>query len=282
MIMISKKVIPFIEKHKDLIEEENFDALYSAIEETEIDSAALTEAFLEADIDPMIYFQQTIPYGYAARLPLTTIKIPEGILHIGTLAFVSCDQLTSAYLPESLTSIRSTAFRNCSQLADINLPKNIYYIGPEAFEFCYKLKNIELPESLTTIELGCFNDCEGLESITFGNKLEVIKTQAFSHCSKLSSLIFPESLKSVSPRAFDSCSILKDLTFLGLVPPSLGADAFANCPIETIHFNGSTITWKNNIKIEAFNLSNQIKVICRDGEIIKNEGDLNWKIPGEE
>lgn len=276
--MISKKVIPFIEKHKDLIEEENFDALYNAVEDTEVDSAALTEALLAADIDPVIYFQQTIPYGYAARLPLTTIEVPEGILHIGTLAFASCGQLTSAYLPESLTSIRSTAFRDCSQLADINLPKNIQYIGPEAFEFCYKLKNIELPEPLTTIELGCFNDCEGLESVIFGNKLEVIRTQAFSHCSKLSSLVFPESLESVSPRAFDSCSILKDLTFLGPVPPSLGANAFANCPIENISFGGSMTTWKNNARVEAFNLSNQIRVVCTDGDVIKNKGDLTWRI----
>ena len=123
--MTNKEVMSFIENYRDLIEEENFDALYNAIEDTEINSAALTEAFLSADIDPMIYFQQTIPYGYAAKLPLTTIEVPEGILHIGTSAFASCGQLTSAYLPESLTSIRSVAFIECGQLADINLPKNI-------------------------------------------------------------------------------------------------------------------------------------------------------------
>lgn len=281
--MISKKIIPFIEKHKDLIEEENFDALYNAVEDTKIDSTALTKAFLEADIDPMIYFQQEIPYGYAARLPLTTIKVPEGILHIGTSAFASCGQLTSVHLPESLTSIRSNAFRECSQLADINLPKNIYYIGPGAFEFCYKLKNIELPEPLTTVELGCFSSCEGLESVIFGDKLEGIKTEAFSYCTNLSSLIFPESLEYISGGAFKDCDDLRGLTFLGTIPPKMFREAFNNCPIETIHFNGSMITWKNNVRIEAFNLSNQIKVVCSDGEIVKNKGDLNWwKMPGED
>lgn len=275
--MISHKALAFIEKYKELIAEENFDALYNNLEDTELDSAALTEAFLMADIEPMSYFKQSIPYGYAAKLPLTAIKVPEGILHIGTSAFASCDQLTSVHLPESLTSIRSDAFRKCSQLTDINLPENIYYIGPEAFEFCYKLKNIKLPEPLTTIELGCFNDCEGLESVIFGNKLEVIKTQAFSHCSKLSSLVFPESLESVSPKAFDSCDNLKELTFLGTIPPTLGVGAFANCPIEIIHFEGSTETWKSVANEAAFNFSNIIKIICRNGEVFKPKGSYSWE-----
>lgn len=280
--MISKKVIPFIEKYKGLIEEENFDALYSAIEETEIDSAALTEAFLGADIDPIIYFHDTIPYAYAARLPLTTIDIPDGILSVGTCAFSNCPNLTSVHLPESLTSIRIEAFSNCSKLININLPESISNIGPEAFEFCYSLKNIKLPEPLTTIELGCFNGCEGLESVIFGNKLEGIKTEAFSYCTKLSSLIFPESLEYISGGAFKDCDDLRELTFLGTIPPKMLREAFNNCPIETIHFNGSMTTWKNNARIEAFNLSNQIKVVCSDGEIIKNKGDLNWKMPGDD
>ena len=280
--MISKKVIPFIEKYKGLIEEENFDALYSAVEETEIDSAALTEAFLGADIDPMVYFHDTIPYAYAARLPLTTIDIPDGILSVGTCAFSNCPNLISVHLPESLTSIRIEAFSNCSKLIDINLPENISNIGPEAFEFCYELKNIKLPNSLTSIDLGCFIDCENLESVIFGNRLEGIKAQAFSRCVKLASLVFPESLEYISGGAFEDCDSLKELTFLGTIPPKMVKKAFSNCPIETVHFNGSMTTWKNNVKVEAFNLSNQIRVVCRDGEIIKNRGDLNWKVPGDD
>ena len=84
--MISHKAIAFIEKYRELIVEENFDALYAIIEDTEIDSAVLTEAFLAADIDPMIYFHDTIPYAYAARLPLKSVIIPEGILSVGACA----------------------------------------------------------------------------------------------------------------------------------------------------------------------------------------------------
>lgn len=280
--MISNRVRIFIEKYKELIAEEDFDALYSAVEDTEIDSAALTEAFLEADINPMVYFHDTIPYAYAARLPLTTIDIPDGILSVGTCAFSDCPNLTSVHLPESLTSIRTEVFSKCSKLININLPESISNIGPEAFEFCYGLKNIKLPNSLTSIDLGCFNGCEGLESVIFGDKLEGIKAQAFSYCIKLSSLIFPESLEYISDRAFEDCGDLKELTFLGTIPPKMVRKAFNNCPIEIIHFNGSMTTWKNNVKMEAFNLSNQIKVVCRDGEIIKNKGDLNWKMPGDD
>lgn len=274
--MISKKIGPFIEKYKELIAEENFDALYTIIEDTEIDSAALTEAFLAADIDPMIYFHDTIPYAYAAGLPLKSVNIPEGILSVGTCAFSDCSDLTSVHLPDSLTSLRIEAFSKCSKLTDINLPDSISNIGPEAFEFCYGLKNIKLPNSLTSIELGSFLDCEGLESVVFGDRLEGIKAQAFSHCNRLSSLIFPDSLEYISGGAFEDCDNLKELTFLGTIPPKMVKRAFSDCPIETIHFNGSMITWKNNVNIEAFNLSNQIKVICTDGDIIKNKGDLTW------
>ena len=275
--MTNKKVISFIEKHKELIEEENFDALYIEIKKLGVNPAALTEVFLGAGIDPMIYFHDTIPYAYAATLPLTTIKIPDGILSVGTYAFSRCSDLTSVALPESLTSIRAKAFSQCSKLININLPETVSNIGPEAFEFCYGLKNIKLPEHLTTVELGCFNDCEGLESVVLGNKLEAIKAQAFSNCSNLSSLVFPKSLESISPRAFDSCSILRDLTFLGPVPPSLRTDAFANCPVELIHFEGSTTAWKNTTSTTAFDPSTQIKVICRNGEIFKKSQDSEWR-----
>lgn len=108
--MVSKEVMSFIENHKELIEEENFDALYSVIQKTYINSANLTEAFLEAGINPMVYYHDTIPKAYAEGLPLTTINIPDGILSVGINAFSKCPELASVHLPESLTSIESSAF----------------------------------------------------------------------------------------------------------------------------------------------------------------------------
>lgn len=275
--MISKELTSFIEKHKELIEEENFDALYSKVKGTGVTPAALTKVFLEIGVDPMIYFHDTIPYAYATTLPLTTIDIPDGILSVGIYAFDGCFNLTSVTLPESLTSIRSNAFARCSKLTNINLPENISNIRPCAFESCYDLKDIKLPNSLTVVDPECFSYCKGLESVIFGNKLEEIKTQAFSRCSKLPSLVFPESLESISRGAFDNCSALKDLTFLGPALPSLRDGAFFNCPIELIHFEGSTTTWKNTANIAAFDPSTQIKVTCRNGEIFKRSQDSEWK-----
>lgn len=280
--MISKAVIPFIEKYKKLIEEENFSTLYIKAEDEGLTLAALTEAFLGADVDPMIYFQDIIPDTYAARLPLVSIDIPEGILSIHSSAFQACSNLTSVHLPNSLISIGVKTFSNCSRLTNINLPDSISEIGIGAFEFCYHLKNVNLPKHITRIELETFSGCEGLESITIGDKLVIILPQAFSHCSKLSSMTFPDSLEVISPEAFSDCDDLRELTFLGTVPPRIERNAFSNCPIETIHFNGSMTTWKNNVGMEGFNLSNQIKVVCSDGEIVKNKGDLSWKMSGED
>lgn len=191
--MISKKVIPFIEKHKDLIEEENFDALYSAVEETEIDSAALTEAFLEADINPMIYFHDTIPYAYAARLPLTTINIPDGILSAGTCAF-QYSALKSIELP-SISSVFHSTFKGCTNLVEVKFGDKISSIEQSAFKDCTSLTKIDLPKELEILRSYAFAGCTNLQVVTIPQTLRDTRISVFEDCPSLEKIVYEGTMQ---------------------------------------------------------------------------------------
>ena len=276
--MIDKNTAQFLEENKNLVAEENFDKLYLITTTSKaVNARDLTKAFLEAGIDPLIYFQRYIPQAYAAELPLISISIPENISNIGSNAFGNCKKLVSVLLPQSLDTIESNAFSQCETLSNINLPDNLSYIGSSAFEFCSSLTKIKLPDSLEVISNAVFYGCDKLEQIEFGSKLGYIHPKAFQLCSSLSSVVFPSSLDSISPEAFADCDGLRELTFLGSVPPSIAVNAFKNCPVDLVHFEGSTTTWRNTVDTGAFSPSTQIKVICRNGEIFKKSQDSEWR-----
>lgn len=266
----------FLERHRDLLIGEDFDSLYTSIEPEKVQTSEITEALLDADINPLDYLHEIVPFGYAVALPISSITIPEGFSIINTYAFYECSELITAHLPESLISIGQEAFSKCTNLLEVNFPDRISKLGRESFQGCYGLKNIKLPDSLVQIDGGCFFNCEGLESVTFGDHLEAIGKQAFGYCSKLSSLIFPGSLEDISTRAFTDCDQLEELTFLGSIPPKITGEAFWNCPIKTIYFDGTATTWKNSVRPEIFSPSTQIQVICRDGRLFKNKDELKW------
>lgn len=276
--MINENTAQFLEKNKTLLAEENFDQLYSMTRTSKtVDAKDLTEVLLGVGVDPLPYFQETVPYAYAAGLPLTSTIIPEPISIIGMRAFLGCNKLVSAYLPKSLKLISYKAFCRCSMLSEINFPDSLSNIGSNAFEFCSSLTKVKFPDSLRNIGEGAFYDCDKLEQIEFGSKLDYIHPKAFQLCSSLPSVIFPGSLDSIAPESFADCDSLRELTFLGSVPPTLGTKAFANCPVELIHFEGSTTTWRSTINTTAFSPSTQIKVICRNGEIFKRSQDSEWR-----
>lgn len=56
---------------------------------------------------------------YASSVPLTTVKLPQGVTGIGDIAFISCTNLTSVVLPDELTSIGGAAFCRCSALTTV-------------------------------------------------------------------------------------------------------------------------------------------------------------------
>ena len=83
----------------------------------------------------LVYVKDT----YAASVPLTTVKLPQGVTGFGDRAFIECRNLSSVDLPDGLTSIGWNAFFNCSKLTSINIPDEVTSIEGYAFYGCTSL-----------------------------------------------------------------------------------------------------------------------------------------------
>ena len=80
--------------------------------------------------------------AFAGYTELTSVTLPEGLLHIGKAAFSGCDRLATIYLPSSLRQIDERAFEDCKALSIIHLSAELVYIGEMAFDGCRRLKKV--------------------------------------------------------------------------------------------------------------------------------------------
>lgn len=108
----------------------------------------------------------------------TEVVIPEGVEHIGHVAFSDCSSLTSVTFPDSLNYIGVSAFSDCTGLTEITLPENITSIQDFTFNCCTNLKTVKLPDALTSIGMAAFTRT-AIENITLPEGLTYIGEQAF-------------------------------------------------------------------------------------------------------
>lgn len=82
---------------------------------------------------------------YVLPLPLTTVKLPQGVSSIGEYAFFNCE-LTSVELPAALTNIGAGAFGSCPSLTTVTcLAETPPTIGERVFNNCTALTSIYVP-----------------------------------------------------------------------------------------------------------------------------------------
>jgi hypothetical protein len=161
---------------------------------------------------------------------LTSVTMPEGVIHIGDHAFDGCSGLVSIVLPESVSRIRDCAFSECSGLTTIVLPEGLTHIGNEAFYECAGLESIVLPEGLTHLGQDAFYGCAGLTSVILPKGVSRIEDDAFSDCTWLVvvRLLSRDSIY-VSSDAFVGCNHLS----LVVAPRTseLVGTTFQGCPL---------------------------------------------------
>lgn len=106
--------------------------------------------------------------GAFARIPLTSIAIPDAITTIMGNAFAECADLESVTFgsDSQLTSIGACAFwENCS-LTEFVLPASLVEIGYGAFYCCCGLEQITLGAAVESVGEQAFADCDSLTKIT--------------------------------------------------------------------------------------------------------------------
>ena len=167
----------FIEKHIDLIANDNFDELYHLVKVEDIDCSDLTSALYTAELYPLDHMTY-VPNRFAAKInTVQEYVIPEGIKKIEQFAFDG-NALKSVRFPKTLKELKTGCFTFCKNLTVIDT-KNVEYIFEDAFLGCSELNT--LITSANIIDKFAFKDCMNLRNIHISNNLSVIGFAAFNH-----------------------------------------------------------------------------------------------------
>ena len=157
---------------------------------------------------------------------ITSVTIPEGIVHIREEAFSNCEGLKEIKIPSSVSYIGRFAFNGCVNLTEVTFSEGNKLIDERAFGETASLKEIVLPETIESIGDDCFAN-SGITNITFPSSLAIIPYGVCSGCL---------NLVNVKINEFDAGSIQTDVETteegFAILPyeRSIGGGAFSNCP----------------------------------------------------
>lgn len=167
----------FIEKHIELIEENQFDDLYSLVRHEDIDCSDFTDALYKAGIQPLDYMTY-VPNRFAAKInTVQEYVIPDGIKKIEAFAFDG-NALKRVTFPETLEELKRGCFSFCKNLTLIDT-KHVEYISEDVFIGCTSLNT--LITSANVIDKFAFKDCMNLKNIHISNAISTIMYGAFNH-----------------------------------------------------------------------------------------------------
>ena len=120
---ISERLKIFLQKHKEDIDDNNFEEIYNDDNIFMDDYFTMTKLFFSIGINPLKYMSFVPAFYMEDFKDLEEIEIPEGIKEIGKEAFYGCTNLKKVYLPSTLQVIESAAFGDCDYLT------NVYFNG---------------------------------------------------------------------------------------------------------------------------------------------------------
>lgn len=101
---------------KELLNNNNFKALYIFFKGSSVPSSALTALLLDAGIRPFGESRSIIGSYDFMNLPIKEYKIPKGVKKIAPYAFIYCYDLKEIYLPLTIENIHVDAFHDCKKL----------------------------------------------------------------------------------------------------------------------------------------------------------------------
>ena len=141
--------------------------MYSPVESGQVEcnsSTTLTNDELREQITFPAYFK-TIEFGgcidtigedaFLSARELSAVTVTSNIKTLDSCAFANCS--TSSYtLNEGLVTIGTTAFINNDNLTAITIPNSVTTIGGSAFSNCANLRTVTIGSGITSISGGAF------------------------------------------------------------------------------------------------------------------------------
>ena len=125
------------------------------------------------------FFESSMAPWYDLRDQIVRLVLPEGLTHVGSLAFYGCENLSAAVIPDSVESIGSYAFALCEGMELLDLGSGVKAIGESAFQECYALRAVTLPDGLTSLGPYAFYRCESLPAVTVPGSVTQLGDSAF-------------------------------------------------------------------------------------------------------
>ena len=184
----------------------------SSIDNAEVfvytDGVVVPEDVVRVRVHPSV---TVIPEGaFDSCDALEEVELCEGLLEIGTRAFIHCNTLTRIKIPSTVTRIFWGYFQ-CRQLEDVELCEgNLQEISVRAFSET-KIKRIKIPSTVTLINHYAFGNCISLDDIEFCDGLQDINCHAFEGCQSLKHIAIPTTVAKIASGAFRNCSSLRNI-----------------------------------------------------------------------
>ena len=148
MAIVISELKDFLRKHEREIRKKDLNRVYydfaynnnyHSLNSEEVPE--LTLFFIDHNIDPLKYFKDEIPEGYASTLNVySSLKIPDGIKYIKDSAFDASD-ITSLHVPNSVEEIDFRTFADCLYLKSVYIDGCPILLG-NTFKGCSNLEEV--------------------------------------------------------------------------------------------------------------------------------------------
>jgi hypothetical protein len=132
--------------------------------------ASRTIDFLPSTIDTIadeVFFKQN----------LLSLTLPQGIKHIGALAFGE-NLISQLRIPSSVTTIERYAFKD-NKISKLELKEGLKFIGHDAFQR-NKITHLNLPNSLEVIDSDAFQ-YNSISQVVLSKNLRKVESDAFGY-----------------------------------------------------------------------------------------------------
>ena len=228
---------------------------------------------------------------------LTTVIIPEGVVHIEASAFANCGRLINITLPSTLKTIGNSVFLSCVLLTNVTIPEGVESIGNSAFEKCIRFDSVTLPSTIQSMGDRVFAECSSLVNVTISEGVADIGNYTFTKCGMLKTITIPSTVSHLGNYVFYECSSFASIVLSEGVE-SIGMMTFLNCRkfknitlpstlrsidnpafnyLENVYYTGTFDTW---CELEYLAVSNSNPMTYATNFYLLDE-ENNWYKPTE-